>query len=290
MFLVTYNYYCFFHAISDSCSVQASFPITFQRYFLLKLLGITRWCFCFAFLTIFTACWLFFFLLGWCWSKNVIDGGIMCHPINERNLISIFFFSLASPSDDTLCWVLKSSSLSWQQLQRWRKRPNIHSKPWACRCWTLFALISDYRDKTLPKYVYVQGEHGSQINFPRCKVSDNKTKASHNFILLYKNEERNLRKSIFSSSRNPQPWHKIDISNNKLEFDRFFSTQWIANICSFTDSNTEPKHHHFLAPIIVLCGDLLLCIFHLILAWWSNACFTPNDRQRWRFASGSKTL
>lgn len=129
------------------------------------LLGITRFCF----KSNFYYCLLTFYVA----EQKLIDGDIICHPITERNLISKSPVSFVL-SGDTLFRVLKSSCLPRSQLQWGRKRPNVHSKP-GTRCRRTFpASIGDHRDKAPSKHVYVSSQYGSQINFPRRKVSETK--------------------------------------------------------------------------------------------------------------------
>lgn len=103
-------------------------------------------------------------------TKSSSTGDIICHPITERNLISLLFSRLG----DTLFRILEGSSVPRHQLQWRRQRADLHPEPRARRCRTLPTAVGHHRDKAPPEHVYVSREHGSQINFPRCEVSDKK--------------------------------------------------------------------------------------------------------------------
>lgn len=80
---------------------------------------------------------------------------------------------LSSALGDTLFGVLEGSSVPRQQLQRRRQRTDLYPEPRSRRCRTLPAAVGHHRDKAPPEHVYVSRQHGSQINFPRCKVKTN---------------------------------------------------------------------------------------------------------------------
>lgn len=54
--------------------------------------------------------------------------------------------------------------------ERLRRDAQLHPELGPCRRWTLVASLCHHRDQAAPKYVHVPGQHGLEVDLPRCQV------------------------------------------------------------------------------------------------------------------------